>query len=145
MDTGIIYRITCEDKFYIGSTVGALKTRAATHRFRAAHSDEPAYGSRLYKFLKGKEWKIEKVSEHKAIGRKELWAIEAAAILAVISDPNCLNNRAPCRDKEKFKASQRRYYQKNKEAICAKQRARRAANKVDRAAVAEPQSNAAQE
>jgi len=142
-DNGIIYRISCEDKFYIGSTVSNLKTRATTHRFRANHSEQPAYASRLYKFLKGKAWKIETVSEHKNVGRKELLGHEAAAILAVIADPNCLNDRAPCRDKAKAKAAQKRWYEANRETILQKNRERRQQRRT--AAVSQPITNVFEE
>lgn len=118
-DKGKIYRLTCGDYFYYGSTITSLLRRATTHRYRAKTKS-----NKLYDYIRDKEWTIILIKDFPCKTKEELVAEESSYIKKELTNHYCLNERCSVWDIEKDTARKKEWYEKNKERILAKQKAK---------------------
>lgn len=116
-EAGKIYKIKCDNYFYYGSCITSLERRATTHRYKAKKNT-----SKLYSFIKDKEWTIELIEKIACASKLELLQKEDEYVKPFLSDPLCLNERSATWDIEKDKARKKVWYEANKERILKKAR-----------------------
>lgn len=121
---GRVYKLKCNDKFYIGSTIQVLNKRLNKHKSKAKNKPQKCHA-----YFNEKGWDnvtIELLEEGEFKDIKALRKREGEYILPHINDENCLNCQIAGRTEKEYNKA---YREANKEKRNAQARARYAAKK----------------